>query len=82
MKIISFFRNETLNSAVVRLEECYWESKPNSRKQVRAILDKIIESEDLKLKRLHIGKFYRFIENSISFSRPSSTIMPTVRTSH
>ena len=52
---LSSISPELISQAVVRLEECNLRSSLTTD-QVRAILDKIIGMEDLKLKRLFLGR--------------------------
>ena len=53
---LSSISPELVSQAVVRLEECDLLGSKLSTDQARAILDKIIDTEDLKLKRFFVGR--------------------------
>ena len=63
---LSSISPELMSEAVVRLEEFYVHSKLSSDK-TKAILEKIIETEDLKLKKLGEKNFVKVVSTFIQF---------------
>ena len=63
---------ELMSEAVVRLEEFYVHSKLSTDK-AKAILEKIIETEDLKLKKLGEKGLYPYHRQQSNSRRPIST---------